>query len=127
MQTQILGKTGEDLCVQKLKEESYIILNQNYSSAYGEIDIIAKDGHELVFIEVKTRSNQSIDHTKNSITKSKQKKITKTAMFFLLTFDDPEISEYRFDVIIVSKSKSHIDINHYKNAFTPVEADEFFI
>ncbi len=121
------GKTGEAWCVQKLQEENYKIVKTNFSCRYGEIDIIAKDGQELVFVEVKTRTNESVDHAKYSITYSKQKKLTKAAMFFLLSFHDPEITEYRFDVIIVKKENQHLDIHHFKNAFYPVETGQFFV
>ena len=120
------GKTGEEWCLNKLQEEGYRILEKNYHSPWGEIDIIAKEGASLVFIEVKTRTKESVDHTKYSITKSKQTKITKTAMAFLVNFNDPEVQEYRFDVIILKKTGNHLDINHFKNAFPPAETGDFF-
>ena len=95
-----IGNSGEDYCVQQLEKEGYEILERNFCCRYGEIDIIARDGHFLVFIEVKTRTKDTIDHTKCDITYSKQKKITRTAMVFLATYHNPEILEYRFDVII---------------------------
>ena len=138
MKKQIIGKSGEDYCVQQLENEGYVILERNYRSRYGEIDIIAKDGHFLVFIEVKTRTKDTVDHTKTDITYSKQKKITKTAMFFLVNYHNPEILEYRFDVIIctyiksgncvsdVDLNKYNLELNHFKNAFPPAEVGDFF-
>ena len=126
MEKKQLGKSGEDYCANHLQNEGYEILERNFHSPYGEIDIIAKDGHHLVFIEVKTRSKDSVDHTKLDITYSKQKKITKTAMFFLVNYHNPEILEYRFDVIILKKEEKHLDINHFKNAFPPAEVGDFF-
>jgi len=117
-----LGKLGEGCCVQYLVGLGYEILQQNFYSPYGEIDIIAKDGHNLVFVEVKTRTKESIDGAKYSITYSKQKKITKTAMYFLKDFIDEDVLEYRFDVMIVKSGTIH----HFANAFLPVEVGDFF-
>ncbi|MCK9328783.1 MAG: YraN family protein [Candidatus Cloacimonetes bacterium] len=122
-----IGKMGEEWCIKKLQEENYKIIRTNFSCRYGEIDIIAQDGQELVFIEVKTRTNESVDHAKYSITYGKQKKITKTAMFFLLSYHNSEITEYRFDVIIVKKEAEYLEINHFKNAFYPTETGQFFV
>jgi putative endonuclease len=126
MQKKQLGSSGETHCVNYLKERGYEILKQNFHSPYGEIDIIAKEGHHLVFIEVKTRTKESIDKAKYSITYSKQKKITKTAMYFLQDFVDKEIREYRFDVIILKKEGNTIDLEHFKDAFPPAEVGDFF-
>ena len=126
MKKSLLGKSGEDYCVRKLLEEGYEIIERNFRSPYGEIDIVAKDGSHLVFIEVKTRSNDSVEHTKCDISFSKQMKITKTAMFFLVSYQNPEILEYRFDVIIILKTELRIDFNHFKNAFPPAEVGDFF-
>ena len=52
-----LGKKGEALAVRELKKRGYKIITQHYTNALGEIDIIAKEGGALVFIEVKTRSS----------------------------------------------------------------------
>jgi putative endonuclease len=116
------GKSGEDLCVEHLTWHGYEILERNYRSPYGEIDIIAKHKHFLVFVEVKTRTKESIDHTQMSITYSKQQRITRTAMAFLVNFNDPEIQEYRFDVMII-KNK---EVNHIINAFPAAETGDFF-
>ena len=117
-----LGKSGEEHSIQSLIKQGYEIIQQNFHSPYGEIDIIARDRHHLVFIEVKTRTKESVDHAKYSITYSKQKKITKTAMYFLQNYSNPEILEYRFDVIILKNN----DMNHFINAFPPAEVGDFF-
>ena len=121
-----LGKSGEEHCIQNLLEQGYEVLHKNFYSPYGEIDIIAKDKHNLVFIEVKTRTKESVDHAKYSITHNKQKKITKTAMYFLQNFQNNEIREYRFDVMILKKEGDIIEINHFKDAFPPAEVGDFF-
>ena len=127
MKTKEIGKSGEDFCVQKLAEHGYEILQRNFHSPWGEIDIIAKYQGYLVFIEVKTRTRESIENATLSVSYRKQAKITKTAMYFLKDFHDSSIEEYRFDVIIVKKEKSTISFRHFENAFLPVEVGDFFV
>ena len=122
MQKKQIGNSGEQYCVDFLKQNGYEILEKNYHSPYGEIDIIAKQGKYLVFLEIKTRTKDSVDHAKWDISLSKQKKITKTAMCFLMNYNNLEIMEYRFDVIIV---KNH-EINHFIDAFQPPDVGDFF-
>jgi len=126
MEKKELGKSGEEYCTNHLLKQGYEILRRNFFSPYGEIDIIAKYKQYLVFIEVKTRTHESIEQTQCSISQNKQKKITKTAMYFLKDFQDNEIIEYRFDVIIIKKENTRIHIKHFKNAFTPSEVGDFF-
>ena len=62
-QQQKIGKKGEDLAVKFLKKKSYKIIERNFRAGkYGEIDIIAKDKDELVFVEVKTKTNKMLLH-----------------------------------------------------------------
>jgi putative endonuclease len=121
-----LGKKGEDYCVQLLEKDGYEIVARNFRSLYGEIDIIARHAHHLVFIEVKTRATDTFERTMSSVTRSKQKKLTRTAMFFLAGYQNPEIQEYRFDVIILKKINGSYETKHLKNAFPPSETGDFF-
>ena len=127
MQSHSLGKSGEAQCMQYLLDRNYKILQQNFRSPYGEIDIIAKDRQYLVFKEVKTRATSNLDKAKWDITYSKQKKITRTAMCFLSDFNDPEIEEYRFDVMILVQSGDEKEIHHLINAFPPAEVGDFCV
>lgn len=109
-----LGWDKEEIACEYLEEKGYIILNKNYSVKQGEIDIIAKDGDNIVFVEVKYRKDLSSGHPLEAVTKSKQNKITKTSMFYL---NEHKINVYntpiRYDVIgILNK-----DIIHVVNAF----------
>jgi len=126
MSKKTIGRSGEDFCVRHLQEQGYTILSQNYHSAYGEIDIIATSGNSLVFVEVKTRTKANLAHTLTDITRSKQKKITRTAMFFLVSYHNPELLEYRFDVMILKKTGDTYEVHHIKNAFPPAEVGDFF-
>ncbi|MBT7260412.1 MAG: YraN family protein, partial [Desulfobacula sp.] len=88
----------------------------NYRTKIAEIDIIAKDRDCLCFIEVKTRRSLKKGLPKESITRSKQKKIILGACFYLKE-KKQENSRVRFDVVEVIEKKGCFDINLIKNAF----------
>ena len=117
-----LGKSGEDLCCQYLSEKGYEIKARNFRTRYGEIDIIVKDRDVLVFVEVKTRTKEDLDDTKWSISQSKQRKLTRTALSFISEFPDDEIVEYRFDVVIIKDE----EITHLVNAFLPADLEGYY-
>jgi putative endonuclease len=109
-----LGAHGEDLVERYLNTQGFSIIAKNFSIRGGEVDIIAKKNDLLVFVEVKTRSNNYFN-TSEVITPSKQKKIVLTAKHFI---SQQKISEmiYRFDVALVDgKTK---EISYITNAFT---------
>ena len=78
-----LGKIGEELAKKHLEEENYQIIKRNFSCRQGEIDIIAKDKikNELVFAEVKTRTNNAYGLPSESVNENKQKHIYKSAEY----------------------------------------------
>ncbi|MFH0780736.1 MAG: YraN family protein [Pseudomonadota bacterium] len=97
---QNLGRRGEDIAVEALRKNGHTILTRNYRCRHGEIDIIAKKHGVLVFIEVKTRSGEDYGHPASSITRHKQRQISKSAQYYLAEhnlFD----SHARFDVISI--------------------------
>ena len=116
------GQMGEDLASSYLINLGYEILTRNYHSRYGEIDIIALDNEELVFVEVKTRDH-SLENALRSISKAKQNKLYRTAAHYLTTHPSLEENFSRFDVIIILKDqsgKSSPKITHLKEAFSSV-------
>lgn len=80
------GKLGEEYVAGKLRKKGYKILQRNYYSRFGEIDIIAEKGKILAFVEVKTREQGSMTHPLEAITISKQKRLIQTAQMFLLSY-----------------------------------------
>jgi putative endonuclease len=95
-----LGQNGEKIAVDFLQGRGYTILERNYRRRTGEIDIIAKEGEVLVFIEVKTRSGWTYGSPAAAITPRKQRQISRTAQYFLAEqdlFNTPA----RFDVVTV--------------------------
>lgn len=111
-----VGNFGEDFTAKFLKKNKYKILNRNYSCKYGEIDIIACNKQYILFVEVKTRGENYIFTPSEAVTKSKQIKILKTAVYYLNHHDIN--LQPRFDVceVFVSPNKKP-EINYIENAF----------
>ena len=78
-----LGAKGEEVAVSYLKSRGYRIVERNYRIRFGEIDIIAEQGDDLVFIEVKTRSGTLFGSPFESVTKQKQKQLSKVALEYI--------------------------------------------
>ena len=110
-----LGKRGEDIATNYLKSIGYLIIERNYTAKQGEIDIIAKDNEELVFIEVKTRSNNQFGRPAEAVDNIKQKHLINTIKYYLYS-KHLENSYVRIDIIEVYFSKDSYDINHIKQA-----------
>lgn len=119
---QRFGALGEKLAAQYLKEQGYKILNKNYKNKLGEIDIIAVDKNEIVFVEVKTRSASPYLSGQYAVDKHKQFHIMRTASYYLsVTKCD---LQPRFDIIEVEVERGSgqmTKINHIKNAFSQTE------
>jgi putative endonuclease len=117
-----LARQGESLATNYIITKGYQIASRNFHSAKGEIDIIALNQDEILFIEVKTRNNHNLKYALSSITNAKQKKITHTAMNFL--YQNPQLSNLscRFDVILVFyySSDDTFKTIHYPDAFKPI-------
>ncbi len=110
-----LGKIGEDLAVQYIKKKGYKVIERNYRTPYGEIDIIAYDNDVLVFIEVKTRSQNRYGSPAEAITKIKAKHIYRSAEYYVLKHH-LEKASIRFDVIEIMKEKGNTIIHKISNA-----------
>ena len=79
----LLGKTGEDLAVSMLFSEGYRILKRNFRSYFGEIDIICEKDDTVYFVEVKTRTCDVFGEPEEAVNAMKQKRIRKTASYYL--------------------------------------------
>jgi putative endonuclease len=112
-----IGKHGERIAVRYLKFRRYKILETNFESRYGEIDIIAKDKDIIVFVEVKTRTNDDFGQPEAAVNKSKQDKIKLAAKFYI---NKKRLSNFnsRFDIISIKIQKGKKkEIFHIKDAF----------
>lgn len=115
-----IGKSQESKAVIYLKKRKYVILERNYRTPFGEIDIIARDKGYLVFIEVKYRSNKKYGEPEDAIDFRKKIHIVKSALFYLKKNEKID-SPFRFDVLALSPSL----VKHYKNAFDAEGIDVF--
>ena len=113
---QEFGKQSEALAAAYLKLSGYRILERNYRNRIGEIDIIAKEGPALVFIEVKARKTARYGNPKNAVTPAKQLKISNTALAYLKETGQLNCKA-RFDVVAIDARYDPPDIEVVKNAF----------
>lgn len=99
-----IGSCYEEQAAACFVHHGYEIVEKNYRCRSGEIDLIARDGSYLVFIEVKYRSHTSAGDPAEAVDKKKQKKIVNTARYYLLTHGYSEETPCRFDVAAVTDS-----------------------
>ncbi len=106
-----LGNLGEEKVARYLEQQGYTILARNFTSKSGELDLIAHKDDVIAFVEVKTRQHHYFA-TSQVVIPSKQRKIIKTAKYYIMV---NQLSEktFRFDIAIVSP----MDIEYIPNAF----------
>lgn len=116
-----LGKKGETLACEWLKSQGYSIVERNWRSKRGEIDIIAIEGQTLVFIEVKNWPHGELEDLERVVGKIKQKRIVETAKYFLLVNRQYNSMFLRFDLIFLdwnAKNGHRASLKHIKDAFS---------
>jgi len=117
-----LGRLGENIACRFLKLHKYKIIDRNFRSRFGEIDIIARDNQEdiLVFVEVKTRMNDIFGLPEESVVYSKQQKLIKTVFFYLQEKREFADMDFRIDVMGIKIDQGYrwARVKHIKNAIT---------
>ena len=111
-----LGKTGEDLAVAELERRGYAIVARRWRNRTGEIDIIARDGETLVFVEVKAREDHDFGDAAESVTMRKRRTIVRLAKAYVVEqrwIDRP----CRFDVVTIHRDAGRSVVTVYPNAF----------
>ena len=111
-----LGKLGEELALKKIKSLGYKCITRNYRCALGEIDLIAKDGDTLVFIETKTRKGKSLGYAKEAINDRKKRQLSKVALLYMKANNCCDIRS-RFDVVAINLIGDKEQIEVVRNAF----------
>lgn len=114
MNNKLKGKTGEELACSYLKKNGYSILDRNYSTDVGEIDIVATDTKTLIFVEVKARSSEDYGYPGEAVTYVKRRKINQVAAQYMKKYRFFNV-DVRFDVIEVYLEQR--TVNHIVNAF----------
>jgi len=114
-----LGRTGERLAAEELARRGYRILEQNFRCSHGEIDHVAEDEHDLIFVEVKTRRGNKYGLPEEAVTYRKRQKIVQVACYYLDLHACSERS-WRIDVVAVQLSKGGKpeEIRIYQHAVT---------
>jgi len=111
-----LAKIGEDMALEFLKNKDYKILERNFRTILGELDIIAKDKETICFIEVKTRTSDKFGLPQESVNRLKQRKMSQSAMIYL---KDKNLLEKpaRFDVVSILNPQQDAKIDLIQDAF----------
>ncbi len=115
-----LGNKGEDAACAFLEKKGLQVLARNFHCRAGEIDVIARDGDTVAFVEVKTRRGRLFGSAAEAVTPAKRRKLTRAAMEYI---DRNGLygENFRFDIMEVYPQGKCFDINHIENAF---EAEE---
>ncbi|MGA2977106.1 MAG: YraN family protein [Spirochaetia bacterium] len=113
--TRSKGASGEEAAAAYLARQGWNVLERNFRSPFGEIDIIARRGDEVAFVEVKTWSSLPRGELEHSINRKKRARISRAARLFLCDRKDLAELHARFDVLFLSGPEG--DIAHIKNAF----------
>jgi putative endonuclease len=112
----LTGKRGEDIAIAYLKGRGYRIVERNYKCPLGEIDIVARDGDEIVFVEVKSRKSEEFGDPQLAVGLEKQKRVSRISLTYL-----KEKHLYpcnaRFDVVAIKMFPEGNTIELIQNAF----------
>jgi putative endonuclease len=110
------GTGGEDLACQHLVGQGFVILERNYRCRAGEIDIVARDGETLVFVEVKERADASHGGAVEAVTGPKRRRVIRAAQHWAAVHRESE-SRVRFDVVAIDWGPDGPTIRHERDAF----------
>lgn len=110
------GEAGEALAARLLRRQGYRILETNYRTPIGEIDIIARERDTIVFVEVKARRSLHFGHPKTAVTAHKQRKLSMLALYYL-KITGQSGAKARFDVVAISAAPERPDVEIIRNAF----------
>ncbi len=113
-----IGKEGENLAASFLEKKSYRILEQNWRSGRAELDIVAYDGTTLVFVEVKTRTDDIFSRPEQAVNLKKQRLMTRAALAYMQKINHEWA--IRFDIVsVILRGSVEPQIELFKDAFFP--------
>ena len=123
----LFGDRGERAAAKFLRRQGMRIVARQVETRWGELDLIARDGDTIVFVEVKTRSSQSQTHPSEAVDRRKQANLTKAALYWL---KQKGLLEHRtrFDVVtlIWPEDAKQPEIEHFVNAFEAADLGQWF-
>lgn len=112
------ARRGEDAAAAYLERIGLVIEARNWRCQSGEIDIIARDDAEIVFVEVKTRRSERAGTAEEAVSIAKQRRVTRLALAYLRETGEPSTSAVRFDVIAIKVlAPDRALLRHYRAAF----------
>ena len=112
------GKYGEDLACDELERRGYAVLTRRYRTTHGELDIVARDGDYLVFVEVKARQSGSFGDPEEAVTLQKQQRLVWMATDYLARHHLENVA-CRFDVVGVNTETDPASVVVIADAFRP--------
>ncbi len=113
---QTLGRWGEETAARYLTARGYRILERNLRTPYGEIDLLARQGGQLVFVEVKTRTSRAFGYPEEAVTPRKQAHLLSAAQHYLQMHPE-QPADWRVDVVAVYRPAADLppEITHFEN------------
>lgn len=114
--TRGIGDRGEDSALRMLLAKGYELVERNYRTRYGEIDLILREGECLVFVEVKLRRGAAFGDPAEAVTPRKQETIRSIAEQYIVE-REPDFEEARFDVIGIQEGAGTPEVRHIEGAF----------
>jgi putative endonuclease len=112
-----LGNQGEDLACAYLKNQGAEIIERNWKCQAGEADVIVREGDDIVFVEVKTRSSDSAGFPEEAVDYKKRRRYEKIAMEYLFSHDLPA-ARVRFDVLaLLLSNNGKAFLRHHRDAY----------
>ena len=114
---QIVGRYGERLAGRHLLSRGLVLLDRNWRCPSGEIDVVAREGPVLVFVEVKTRRGAKFGTPAEAVGVQKARRLRRLAAQWLATHSAGERRQVRFDVVSVLLGRGTVGIEHLRGAF----------
>ena len=111
------GDAAEDRACRHLEGSGFTIVERNYRTKGGEIDIVARNGDVLVFVEVRSREVPGFETPEESVTPAKRRRVVAAARRYLSNVPPSSWREARFDVIAIEGSGADAELRHYQAAF----------
>ncbi|MGI6486719.1 MAG: YraN family protein [Syntrophothermaceae bacterium] len=112
-----MGRRAETRAADYLQQKGYTIVDRNYYTRYGELDIICEQGDTIVFVEVRSKRSSTFGTPEESITSAKIARLRKTALSWLAEKGTRWYPNLRFDVVTIRKEVGNTIINHIEGAF----------
>jgi putative endonuclease len=112
-----LGRRGEDLALEFLQDLGYRLVERNWRATSGEIDLVMREGDEVVFVEVKTRFGEGAGRAEDAVSRSKVRKLLNTCEWYVMQHPDLADLFWRCDLVAITFSRNEKpELAHFVNA-----------